>query len=349
MLNLEELLAQGRKLPWAEQEAHFTEVIESIPVVAPKVEETLIAELYNHRGRARRMQGNYTDSKADYQMALAITTDPDQRALARINLADVHRVGFKDFSQAHASLDEALTFIDNGTLIHAQAVDQRGLIFRAEGNYETAFACYRRAISICEELLSLDLKPNPDDQKSEEGSIKVLSSSSALEVMDRLVQVYQHRGEAAFELYKENREVSPLRLAIESEEKVMELSTKYQLPNSTNSVYNARTMLGLITLESGDAEQALNYQLSALDYAGVMGSQRSIGVSSLYVAECFYTLNKGQDAVTFLRIFCDRIADGSIPADDYSIIGPKVKNILRLCQGAGSSWLGFEELIKRFS
>lgn len=244
MLTIEDLLGKGKDLSWGEQEAEFTTLLQGYNIVeAPKIEESLIAELHNRRGMARRMQENYAGSEADYQMALAITTDPKQRALARINLADVRLVGFKDFTLAHASLDEALTFIDNGTLIHAQAVDQRGLIFRAEENYETALACYRRAITICEELLNLVLKPEL------ESSPKPLRSSSALEVMDHLVQVYQHQGETAFDWYKENKEDSMLRLARESEEKVMELSAKYQLPDSTNLIYGARQRLGLINSE----------------------------------------------------------------------------------------------------
>ncbi len=344
MSTIEDLLEKGKTLSWGEQEAEFTALLQGYNLVeAPKIEESLIAELHNRRGMARRMQENYAGSEADYQMALAITTDPKQRALARINLADVRRVGFKDFSLAHASLDEALTFIDNGTLVHAQAVDQRGLIFRAEENYETALACYRRAINICEELLNLDLKPERED------SPKPLRSSSAAEVMARFVQVYRHQGEAAFDLYKKNGEVSPFRLAIESEKKVIELSTKYQLPNSADSIINAKNMLGLIYFESGEVQRALDYQLSALDYAGVLGSQRSIGISSIYVAECLFSLKRDQEAFTFLKIFRDKIADGSIPAQDYSTIEDKVRNILRLCQNAGSSLSGFEEITKKFS
>ena len=343
MSNIEELLAQGIRLPWAEQEKHFTVVLEDYNTVeAPKIEESLIAELYNRRGIARRTLGNYDGSVNDYQLALAITTDPNQRALARINLADVHRMGFKDFSQAHASLDEALTFIDNGTLIHAQAVDQRGLIFQAEGNYETALACYRRAISICEELLNLDLpKENDDLQRS-------LRSSSALEAMDRLVQAYQHQGEAAFDLYRKNKEVSPLRLAIESEEKVMELSTKSQQPNSMNTLYKARQRLGLISFESGEVQKALDDQFSALDYAGLIGSQKDIGISSLYVAECLFSLGRSQEAVPHLKRFQDSVVDGIIPRQDYFILKPKVKNTMDLIQRAGLSLFGFAEVAKRF-
>ncbi|HLD72828.1 MAG TPA: tetratricopeptide repeat protein [Candidatus Nanoarchaeia archaeon] len=347
MLTIERLLTQGKTLPWAKQEAHFTEAIGSIPVVVPKAEESLIAGLYNHRGRARRMLGNYADSRADYQMALAITTDPDQRALARINLADVHRVGFKDFPQAHASLDEALTFIENGTLIHAQAVDQRGLIFRAEGNYETALACYRRAINICAELLNLDLKEEYDPYVDAGYSMRVLRSLSAEEVFDRLAQIYQHQGEAAFDSFRESEEINLIQLAIESQKRVIELCTEHKLPNSTNSICNAKKMLGLIDLRRGTFGSAYEYLSEALKLAGEeLKYPRAIGITSLYLAESILALNRGQEAVSYIKTFVDLVRVGSIPAHDYSIIKPHVLETLRLSKQFGFTIPGFEEVAK---
>lgn len=323
MPTIEDLLEQGKKLPSAEAEKHFTETIEQAEKEGRK---EFLAELYNRRGIARRMLGRFDDAFDDYKFALICTQttdDHEQMAFAHTNMADIHRVGNKNFGLAHVALDDALAHTGFGSLMHAKAADQRGLIFRGEGQYANALACYNNAITICNTL------PKKDE-----------------EIKNRLGQIYQHFGESAFDLYQENKNEALLDQAYGSQEEVIKIFTEIE---NHNMVANAHKMMGLIALEKGDTDTALEHQLEAYRMAcDITKYPRSVGITALYVAEVHLTKNNEEEAVDYLVTFRDHILDGSIPKHDYKIIGKTYNNVMSIIESGPLEIEGLVELKERF-
>ncbi len=336
MTTIKDLLAEGKALPPPEAEKHFTRTIEQ----AEREKSPLLAELYNRRGISRRMLGWFDESHNDYRQAFIYAggKEPEakkQKVSALINIADVQRVGGRNFAKAHITLDEALTFAEWGSLMHAQAVDQRGLLFRAEGDYVNALAYYNEAIQICEHVLKQFKAGHPQDNPEE------------LEAKDRLGQIHQHLGEAAFEQYQEVKSPRLLRQAYQSQEKVIEIFSG--MKNQLHPVVSAHKMMGLIDLEKNDTDSALEHLREACRMAKeVTKYPRSVGIISLYVAEVYLIKGNSGEAVSYLNTFRDHILDGSIPAHDYKIIAPTYQRVMRQCESALIKVEGLEGLKEKF-
>lgn len=354
MATIEDLLKAGKKLPHKEAEEHFSQAIEQAEEENDP-SPALLAELYNRRGISRRMLGRFAESLNDYREAIICAgtgRDKDdcreQTSFALTNRADALRVGYQDFAKAHITLDEALTFTRYNSLMRAKAADQRGLLFRAEGQYVNALACYRNA----EEISELLLRQEPENDEAK-GEVKE-------EIESMLGHIHQHFGEAAFERYREIKNIPEktgestqmLKEAYQSQEKVLEIFSRLDSPNMR---FNAYKMLGLIALEKNDLDSALKHQQEAYRLATeVTKYPRSVGITALYIAEVMLAQGdrannaraNNAEAAKYLEIFRQHVLDSSIPSHDYAIIKPAFRHTLDLSKEAGLEVEGVEELEK---
>jgi tetratricopeptide (TPR) repeat protein len=189
-----------------------------------------IAKLLNQRGIVRRMLERYDDSFKDYESALKVEPEKEQKALAYMNMADIYRVAKKDFGEAHTSLDEALTYAGNSTLMHAKAVDQRGLVFIAQKEHDSAIASYKKARDICEKLL----KEQPENQS----------------IQNRLGQIIHHLGVA----YVLSEDPSKVDEAYNSQLSALETFTKL---GDQQGIVNTITTIGKIALIKNNPGEAI--------------------------------------------------------------------------------------------
>ena len=261
--------------------------------VACEQHDPRAADLLNERGIVRRMQQRYDDAFGDYQKAFEVSISNEQKAAALINQADVYRVARNDNSHAHTSLDEALTYAGNGTLLHAKAVDQRGLVFFGEKQYDHAIASFKRAREFCEHLL----ETNADDK----------------DVQNRFTQAVLHLG-TAYVWMKDPAKVD------EAYECLNTSLRTFRKLGDVNGMTNAVMTLGKIAAIKKDYAQAITQYEQALVTMTGIADTRAVTVLNLYLAQAHFALENNQQGVTYLQRFTEGVLRDEITPNDRKVL-----------------------------
>lgn len=307
MASLKELLEQGETLEvqGKYEDAHqcLTDAIEQ----ARPTNDNILAELLNHRGIVKRMLEDYDGAFIDYQTVFDASPSDEQRALAHINIADIQRVAKSDFDAAHVSLDEALTYVENSSIIHAKAVDQRGLVFVGQKDYTSAIACYRRAKEICEILI----EKIPDDK----------------ELLNRFGQVVHHLG-AAYVFLNDPEKIND---AYESQITALDIFSKL---GDQQGIVNCVTTIGRIVMIKEDYEGAIEPYDKAMKILEKTGYQRAITCLNLHLAEAHLAKGNSGDGKRILEEFRSGVLQGNLTEHDLGLIKDRFVHVKSLCKCA---------------
>jgi tetratricopeptide (TPR) repeat protein len=253
-----------------------------------------LAALYNRRGVARRMMGQYEDARSDFIAALDVSPDDEPKSLAYVNIADILRVGYSDFPKAHTTLCEALTFTTPGSLNHAKAVDQRGLVFVAQEEYDCAIASYKVARGICETLM----KKTPNDDE---------------DVQNRFGQIVHHLGVA----YVKSQDPDKVEEAYESQQTALDMFVKLgDQCGISNSVFT----IGEIALIKKDYDEAIAQYERGRDIVNKSGYARGIVPFALHLAEAHLAKGEMEKAVPYLERFRDGVLNKEITEHDIGVM-----------------------------
>jgi tetratricopeptide (TPR) repeat protein len=180
MASIDELLSKTKQYQvngnFKQAEKEFSDLIN----LGRKLNDPTLALILNESGINKRMLGGsdplwYDKALEDFNDAFRFGNNT-QKAYALTNMADIYRVAKSNFTKAHTSLDKALIFCDNGSLMYAKVVDQRGLVFVGQSKFNSAIESYKQAEQICDKLL----KKNPKDK----------------DVQNRYSQILHHLGVA---------------------------------------------------------------------------------------------------------------------------------------------------------
>jgi len=264
--------------------------------------DSILPKLFNHRGINNRMLRQYDKAFADYENALNSNPDDEQTSFAWINKADIYRVRDSDFSSAHSSLDEALTYAENGNLMNAKALYQRALIFLAQGHTDCNIRSHEEAIKILERLRE------GDDTKDVKKSLGQNLQGAAvgyifLKDPDRIGEAYG--------------------LSIRALDLFEELGDQQGI---FNSVINIGRVAGI----TNNYDESIIQYKRGMDIVEKTGYGRSITVLSLHLAEAYLESDQPNQAVPYLERFEKGVADGEITAHDEGIIEEMYQNVKEL-------------------
>jgi len=255
-------------------------------------------QLFNERGFTRRMLGSkdksyYDLALQDFEAALASNPDQEQAANAWINKADIYRVGKREFLKAHLCLDEALTYTGNQTLLHAKAVDQRGLVYAGQIDNNSAIVYYKRAKEIGEKLLAT----TPEDK----------------EVQNRFGQVILHLGTAYVQLKDAGR-------VDEAYMEILSACDIFQRQKDQNGIVNAILVLGRISAIRNDYTAAAATYVQAMGHLNPEQDKRGVGVLSLHLAHAHIEQGQYSTAFDYLLTASEGVLQGDITAHDMGVL-----------------------------
>jgi tetratricopeptide (TPR) repeat protein len=270
-----------------------------------------LAAALNSRGIAKRMLGDYDAAFQDYQAALRAESDNEEKASSHINIADIHRVAKADYISAHASLDEALTFCSNGTLLHAKAIDQRGLVFFAQKDYASAIVSYERAKAITLDLLATA----PQD--------KDVQNRYAQDVQNRYAQIMQHLG-GAF-LYMND----PTRVE-EAYKTQLDALRIFKRLGDNVGIFNSVSVIGKIAVNNNDFKKAVEHYKIAYEILEGTIYERGIAGLHLDMSEAQLNLKEFKAAQTYISKFVDGVKAGHLTEYDLSVMNEQFKRVEQL-------------------
>jgi len=324
MASLVQRLEEAKELEvggkWAEAEDLLTSLIgtcSDAPSNSSAV-TCLLAITYNQRGIARRMLEKYDDAFADYEEAFKVSPDNEQKAFACVNMADIHRVASSDFGAAHVALDDALTYAENGSSMHAKATDQRGLVFMGQADHNSAIASYKKARDICEKLLD----SQPDDK----------------DVKNRFGQVVHHLGVAYVASEDPDLEDEAYASQMSALDIFMDLGDQ-------QGMVNAMTTLGRISLIKGGAEGALEQYQKAWGILEETGYNRAISTLALDIAEAKLMLNPLDDVTPYLERFGDGVLSGEVTDHDMGVLKDQLTRVVNRYLDSGLAVGVFEDAL----
>ena len=281
----------------------LTSILENVRTV--DAEKIIGAAILNQRGVVRRMLRRYDDSFHDYQEALSLDPNDFQRALAYINMADIQRVARSDFGAAHASLDEALTIAGNGTLLHAKAVDQRGLVFHGQKDYDSEIKAYKRAREVCEALM----KKNPGDK----------------DVENRFGQVILHLAGA----YIASNEPAYVDEAYESQTTALEIFTRL---GDQQGIVNTVSNMGKIAIIRNNPDEAIAQYTKAWDILKETGYGRAITAVAIRMAEAYLVKKDVAGAKPYLDRFNTGRINGEVTNHDLDVMKEEIGRVEKLLE-----------------
>ena len=314
---LENAKKQQRAGHYEVVEKNLTRCIEA----AENEKDPLVAALYNQRGITRRMLGKWDDALHDYKLAIRNAEDTEQVALGHINIADIHRVAKSDFAAALTSIDDAISLAENGSLTHAKALDQRGLVFSSQKEYPESIESYVPAQTICEKLL----------EKGED-----------IEVLDRYAQILNHLAVAY--VFRGNHE--DLDFAEEAQKKALRVFAR---TNNQQGLANSYVNLGRIALIEGDAVSASFDYHRALTIISRIGPEKELASIYLHLAEALLVQSLVPQAVDALSNFCYITKKGQITAHDISIMKPRFEHVAEMYDKAKLGICGFNSTRELFA
>ncbi len=259
-----------------------------------------LSKLHNQRGVVKRMLGEYEDSFEDYVWALNYSKRIDnkpQEALAHINMADIYRVAKSEFTNAHDSLDKAIDAINNGELngglLHAKAVDQKGLVYIAEKKFDAAIDAYDEAKKICGDLY----KEKPKDSN----------------IAKRYAEVLQHLGGAYFQKGDTSKKEEAYQLHQTALEIYKELGDQQGIVKSVTGIGN------LAGLED-DYDFAIEKYKEACEILKETGYKRAITSLAFHIAEAYAAKGNISNAEPYLKRFAKGVLEKEFTPHDMGII-----------------------------
>ncbi len=308
MVDLEERLHEARNLSIAGKFAEAHALLEAALPEATATKSSLLADFHNEKGVALRMLRRYSDAARDYWAALRLRVWDAQGAEAYINLADLSRVSDSDFAAAHSYLDDALTLVGNETLLHARAVDQRGLVFLGQKDYASAVVAFQRASEICRDLY----EGSPADPV----------------FARRLGQILQHFGAA----YLHEGKAENFEWAADTQLEALEL---FKSMGDPVGVFNAVTTLGKLTAIQNDHSRALGHYQRAWAALEPTGYARGIAVLAFHMMDAHAHLGHFDAAASYMARFVAGVTAKDVVAIDLTLLAPRFEKVLKLYEPSG--------------
>ncbi len=281
------------------------------------------AVIANERGVIARMKRDYTLALDWYDLALDLSKragDNVQSALAFINMADIDRVAHNDAACAHANLDEALSYAPHGSLVDAQARDQRGLVFVGQRIFDCALESYQCAQDIAEQLFETD----PEDK----------------DVQNRLGQILHHIGAA----YVHAKDTSRFDAAYASQQKALEIFEKLR---DAAGIANTVSTMGHLALAAGRYDEVVAIGERAWGLVTNMAYERGIRTVALNLAEAHLQLAQPAKAEPYLAALEENI--GQLGDNDAALMEAQFKCVIDLYRGHAISEERLESVLRRFS
>jgi len=263
----------------------------------------------------------YDEALSDYNAAFEVSESDEQKALACVNVADIQRVAQSKLSAAHCSIDEALTYCTNGSLMHAKAVDQRGLVFVAQKDYPSAIDAYKRARVVCEDLLN--------------------SETMDADTANRFGQIIHHLGVAYILL--DNPEM--VDEAYDSQINALAIFSEL---GDRQGVVNTVSTLGKIAMIEKDYGEAIKKYEQARGILEETGYSRAITSLSLNLAEA-HLQEEPEQATPYLKRFRDSILKKELTDQDIQGMQDQFNNMARLYDSSTLTIDGFEQVREIFN
>lgn len=316
MNNLQSRLEEAKQLEaegrYEDADVLFSELI----VFAQKNQDSLLPTLFNHRGIDRRMLRQYDESFIDYENALNSNPDNEQSAFAWVNKADIYRVRDLDFPSAHSSLDEALTYAENGSLMHAKTLYQRALIFLAQEHVDCNIRSHEEAVKVLEELLKIE---NTKDVKKSLG--QNLQGAAVgyifLGDLDKINEAY-------------GLSIGALNL--------------FEELNDQQGIFNSVINLGRIAEITKKYDEAIIQYKRGWNVLEKTGYGRSITTLSLHLAEAYLTKGEIEKAKPYLERFGEGIVNEEITDHDKGIIKERYQSVRELYNQSNLNVKGFDDI-----
>lgn len=324
MTTLIEILDGAKNLA---REGKFDEAIEAYTsgIRRERVESdgSMMAALCNGRGVIHRMKRDYALAWNDYFDALASSKhvdDDEQSALSWVNIADLNRIWYGDFAEAHSRLDEALALVPYGSLVDAQARDQRGLVFVGQKEFNCALAAYDGARSVAEELF----EKTPDDE----------------DVQGLLGRILQHTGAA----YVYAEDTGKFDEACASQERALELFEKL---GDGVGIANTVATMGHLALAAGRYDEVVEIGERAWGIVKEMDYRRGMRTVALNLAEAHLQQTETIKVVPYLEALEADI--DSLGDNDAGLMEAQFKRICDLYGGHTFQAGIFDKVYERFS
>jgi len=206
-------------------------------------------------------------------------------------------------------------------LMHAKAVDQRGLVFIAQEDYSSAIETYKTARNICEDLI----KSNLGDKDLE----------------NRFGQIVHHLGVAYLFL----NEPEIVDEAYESQ--VTALNTFVKLGDQ-QGIVNAVATIGKIGMIKKDYDEAIKQYERAYEILSETKYGRAITSLALDLAEA--NLQKGDTdrAIPYLVRFRDDILNQEVTNHDIQLMKDQFQNLYSLYASRNVTVDKFEQVTSKF-
>ncbi len=283
----------------------------------------MLAALLNGRGVMHRMKRDYVLASNDYLCALDISESvhhAEQSALSWVNIADLNRVWEGDFAKAHSNLDEGLALAPYGSLVDAQARDQRGLVFAGQKLFDCALAAYDDARRVAEELFEKE----PEDE----------------DVQNRLGQILHHIGAA----YVYASDSAKFEDAYRSQQKALRI---FETLHDAAGIANTVSTMGHLALAAGRYEEVIKIGERAWDLVTAMKYERGVRTVALNLAEAHLQQGRMEEAQPYLAALEENI--GQLGDNDAVLMDPQFQRVVRLLEGGAAPDGRLAALIMRFS
>ncbi len=300
MVEISSMLEQAKEL---EVQGRYPEADECLTSIIEEIEqsqEPLLANLLNQRGIVRRMLSQYDEAFKDYQTVLDLNSNNEQKALAHINIADIQRVAYSSFEDAHSSLDKAHNYLEQDSLIHAKALDQRGLVFMGQKQYDSAIDSYQEARRVCENLI----QPGISDK----------------DIENRFAQIILHLGGA----YLFSEDFNRIDEAYDSQITALKIFTRL---GDQQGIVNSVATIGKISLIKNDYDGAIAQYERAWEILEQTKETRSITALSLYLTEAYLVKEEPEKAKPYLERFVEGILQHEITEHDISLMKDQFNNV----------------------
>ena len=299
MANIEDLLQEGSDF---ERLGKYDQAHQTYTTIINQLEDNDArkAQTFNHRGVVSRMLRNYDAAFTDYVTAEALTDDIEEKALAFVNMADIHRVAHNDHRAAHEILDKVVELAPNPSLVLAKALDQHGLVYFGTEDYEVALGCYDQAKEVCEQL---DPESNP-------------------EVKKRLAQIINHENASWIWICKKeigsgNLDPKTVEQAYQSQLKAFKT---FEETGDQENMVNAVGNLGRLSVIADKPETAIPQYEQAWNVLEQTGYLRPKGILALHLAEAHFLLGQEEQAQPYLETFRDLAISGDVTEHDLGYL-----------------------------
>lgn len=319
---LESILEEAKEL---EVKCEYPEADKLLSSIIKRAKEyrdpDFIANVLNHGGIIKRMLLKHDDALEYYEEALKLKTGDEQKAFAHINIADIYRVDKRDFGTAHLYLDEALSYVENGSLMHAKAVDQRGLVFSSQENYNDAINSYQRAIGICKDLMK---------------------NKSNKEIENRFGQSVHHLGVDYIKL----NDPEKVDEAYELQRNALKV---FKRLGDQQGIVNSVSALGDIAMIENKPNEAIEQYKEAWGILEKTGYGRAITVLALNLAEAYLTKKQSAKAIPYLEHLRDGIINQKVTGDDMALMKNKLNKVVKMYNSCELEINGFKECLLNYT